>query len=287
MREYLHLDQPLWQQYLLYVNNLLHGDFGTSIVNSQPVAKEFLIRFPATVELARRRRCCSPAGRGHPARPLRRPPRRRAGRTARHDRLAAGHQHPGVRARPHAPVRLRGPARLAARRRAGSTRARTSSCATNFMLDRLAAPGPARLVRRRDQPPDPAGDRPGLDPARDHHPDHPRVGARRVQRGLRPDRPRQGPPGVARGQPPRHAQRVAAGRDGPRAPGRRAAGRRGDHRDRVRLGRRRPLRRRRDRQPRLRGHPERDPDLRHDLRGGEPASWTSMYAFLNPRIRYS
>jgi peptide/nickel transport system permease protein len=52
MREYLHLDQPLWQQYLLYVNNLLHGDFGRSIVNSQPVAKEFLIRFPATVELA-------------------------------------------------------------------------------------------------------------------------------------------------------------------------------------------------------------------------------------------
>ncbi len=52
MRAYLHLDQPLWQQYLIYVNNLLHGDFGTSVVNSQPVIKEFLIRFPATVELA-------------------------------------------------------------------------------------------------------------------------------------------------------------------------------------------------------------------------------------------
>jgi peptide/nickel transport system permease protein len=51
MRAYLHLDDPLWQQYLSYVNNLLHGDFGTSVVNSQPVAKEFLVRFPGTIEL--------------------------------------------------------------------------------------------------------------------------------------------------------------------------------------------------------------------------------------------
>jgi peptide/nickel transport system permease protein len=51
MRAYLHLDQPLWQQYLIYVNNLLHGDFGQSVVNSQPVIKEFLTRFPATIEL--------------------------------------------------------------------------------------------------------------------------------------------------------------------------------------------------------------------------------------------
>ena len=37
MREYLGLDEPLWQQYLVYLNNLLHGDFGTSVVNNQPV----------------------------------------------------------------------------------------------------------------------------------------------------------------------------------------------------------------------------------------------------------
>ena len=41
MREYLGLDQPLWQQYLRYVGNMLQGDFGTSIVNSQPVLEEF------------------------------------------------------------------------------------------------------------------------------------------------------------------------------------------------------------------------------------------------------
>jgi peptide/nickel transport system permease protein len=51
MREYLHLDDPLWQQYLAYVSNLLHGDFGSSIINNQPILREFLVRFPATIEL--------------------------------------------------------------------------------------------------------------------------------------------------------------------------------------------------------------------------------------------
>ena len=37
MREYLGLDKPLWQQYLNYLSNVLHGDLGASIINSQPV----------------------------------------------------------------------------------------------------------------------------------------------------------------------------------------------------------------------------------------------------------
>ena len=51
MREYMGLDDPLWQQYLRYLNNLLHGDLGTSVINAQPVLKELLVRFPATIEL--------------------------------------------------------------------------------------------------------------------------------------------------------------------------------------------------------------------------------------------
>ena len=51
MRQYLHLDDPLWQQYLAYVGNMLHGDFGSSVVNNQPILKEFFVRFPATIEL--------------------------------------------------------------------------------------------------------------------------------------------------------------------------------------------------------------------------------------------
>jgi peptide/nickel transport system permease protein len=51
MRAYLGLDDPLWQQYLGYLGNMLQGEFGSSIVNNQSVLKEFLVRFPATIEL--------------------------------------------------------------------------------------------------------------------------------------------------------------------------------------------------------------------------------------------
>jgi peptide/nickel transport system permease protein len=51
MRAYLGLDDPLWQQYLNYLGNVLRGDLGSSIINNQPVLREFMIRFPATIEL--------------------------------------------------------------------------------------------------------------------------------------------------------------------------------------------------------------------------------------------
>ncbi len=51
MREYLGLDDPLWQQYLGYLGNLFQGDLGSSVINNQPLLKELLTRFPATIEL--------------------------------------------------------------------------------------------------------------------------------------------------------------------------------------------------------------------------------------------
>ncbi|MBV8603328.1 MAG: ABC transporter permease subunit [Pelomonas sp.] len=48
----LGLDRPLWAQYLHYVNQLVHGDLGQSLVSHAPVADEFKVLFPATVELA-------------------------------------------------------------------------------------------------------------------------------------------------------------------------------------------------------------------------------------------
>ncbi len=45
-------DRPIWRQYLDYVWNLLHGDFGQSIVTKKPVLTEFLSLFPATLELS-------------------------------------------------------------------------------------------------------------------------------------------------------------------------------------------------------------------------------------------
>jgi dipeptide transport system permease protein len=48
----LGLDQPLWQQYLSYVGDVLQGDLGTSLITNRPVAEEFFELFPATAELA-------------------------------------------------------------------------------------------------------------------------------------------------------------------------------------------------------------------------------------------
>jgi peptide/nickel transport system permease protein len=46
------LDRPIHEQYLKYLQNLLQGDLGTSIVSRRPVTEEIQRRFPATVELA-------------------------------------------------------------------------------------------------------------------------------------------------------------------------------------------------------------------------------------------
>lgn len=48
----LGLDQPLWRQYLAFLNGALHGDLGTSFVYNIPAIKLILMRFPATLELA-------------------------------------------------------------------------------------------------------------------------------------------------------------------------------------------------------------------------------------------
>jgi peptide/nickel transport system permease protein len=52
VRARLGLDRPMWEQYLVYVGNVLRGDLGVSIVRGDPVAADLLRRFPATVELA-------------------------------------------------------------------------------------------------------------------------------------------------------------------------------------------------------------------------------------------
>jgi dipeptide transport system permease protein len=51
-RQELGLDRPIIVQFWDYFTNLLSGDFGVSIVTKEPVLKEFLTLFPATVELS-------------------------------------------------------------------------------------------------------------------------------------------------------------------------------------------------------------------------------------------
>lgn len=48
----LGLDKPLVQQYLIWMGNVLHGDFGRSFALNRPVLDEVLERFQATLVLA-------------------------------------------------------------------------------------------------------------------------------------------------------------------------------------------------------------------------------------------
>lgn len=48
----LGLDKPLWQQYFIWLGNLLQGDFGRSYTLNRPVLDEVFERFSATLVLA-------------------------------------------------------------------------------------------------------------------------------------------------------------------------------------------------------------------------------------------
>jgi len=51
-RRQLGLEQPLWQQYVDFLKQLLHGNLGTSYLTQNSVAHEILSRTPSTLELA-------------------------------------------------------------------------------------------------------------------------------------------------------------------------------------------------------------------------------------------
>ena len=52
MRHQLFLDRPLIEQYGIYANNVLHGEFGDSVISGRPVLEDLERVFPATLELS-------------------------------------------------------------------------------------------------------------------------------------------------------------------------------------------------------------------------------------------
>lgn len=52
LTSYLGLDQPIWKQYVIYLGQMLQGDFGDSLFSGLPVMQEIGERLPATIELA-------------------------------------------------------------------------------------------------------------------------------------------------------------------------------------------------------------------------------------------
>jgi peptide/nickel transport system permease protein len=52
VRAALGLDRPLYEQYFSYMAGLLQGDLGRSFLTNRDVVTDFLLRFPATIELS-------------------------------------------------------------------------------------------------------------------------------------------------------------------------------------------------------------------------------------------
>nr|WP_252192804.1 ABC transporter permease [Rhizobium sp. CSW-27] len=52
VREELGLNLPLWQQFFYYIRDALTGNFGTSVLTTNPVMTDIARVFPATIELA-------------------------------------------------------------------------------------------------------------------------------------------------------------------------------------------------------------------------------------------
>ena len=52
VREELGLNKPLYQQFGMYLQKVAKGDFGTSVLTSNPVMQDIRRTFPATIELA-------------------------------------------------------------------------------------------------------------------------------------------------------------------------------------------------------------------------------------------
>ncbi|GAA0436700.1 ABC transporter permease [Leifsonia naganoensis] len=49
VREQLHLNLPLWQQYAIYIGGVFRGDLGTSLFTGEPVAQTIAQRLPVTL----------------------------------------------------------------------------------------------------------------------------------------------------------------------------------------------------------------------------------------------
>ncbi|WP_127901714.1 ABC transporter permease [Solirhodobacter olei] len=48
----LGLDKPIWEQFLIYADHVLHGDLGKSVLTGRPVLDDIASVFPATLELS-------------------------------------------------------------------------------------------------------------------------------------------------------------------------------------------------------------------------------------------
>ena len=242
IREKLGLNQPIWQQFGIWIGNILQGNFGESFFFKKTVAELIAQRIEPTLALA----TCTLIFAVSLAVPLGVLAAYRQG--SLFDRFVMafsvlGFSVPGfvigycliyVFAIELGWLPVQGYVRIG----------------VNFwrFLERMVLPvaHPVGRLHRADRP------------------HHPRLGARGAERGLYPHRPRQGPVQPGRADAPCAAQRRRADPDRDRPRHRHPDRRRGGDRERVRPARPRPPHRRGGAEPRLPDHPDRHPAV---LRG--------------------
>jgi len=52
IRHQWHLDEPIWKQYFMWTNDLIHLNFGTSFIDQRPILDKILERLPITAALS-------------------------------------------------------------------------------------------------------------------------------------------------------------------------------------------------------------------------------------------
>ncbi|HZV12969.1 MAG TPA: ABC transporter permease [Candidatus Kapabacteria bacterium] len=52
IRHMWHLDEPIWKQYVLWMNDMVHLDFGNSFIDQRPVMSKIMERLPITFTLS-------------------------------------------------------------------------------------------------------------------------------------------------------------------------------------------------------------------------------------------
>ncbi|HET7152460.1 MAG TPA: ABC transporter permease, partial [Candidatus Kapabacteria bacterium] len=52
IRHMWHLDEPIWKQYVLWMNDMVHLNFGNSFIDQRPVIEKIFERLPITFALS-------------------------------------------------------------------------------------------------------------------------------------------------------------------------------------------------------------------------------------------
>ena len=182
----LGLDQPLCEQFGLFVWRALHGDLGRSFVYNVPAVEVILQRMPATLELALVALAASRSLIGIPLGVCRRPEAALARRPQHHGRLDPRLLAADLLGRADADHGVRGRA---------AARCRPAGAAPTVTV--LGVPI-AYPDARRPAAPAPAGAHARALQGRAGHPPRPRRHARGAAAGLRQVRARQGPAAPSR-----------------------------------------------------------------------------------------